>query len=78
MPPETVPFLLFAGLGLVVHLLPTAEPRMVVPLIPVPLWLIGQAFYRRSPVALPATAPLAPATHATRPAEPIEEVASGA
>jgi hypothetical protein len=78
MPPETVPFLLFAGLGLVVHLLPTAEPRMVVPLIPVPLWLIGQAFYRRSPVALPATAPLAPATHATRPAEPIGEVASGA
>lgn len=48
-PPETVPFLLFLGLGLVVHLLPTAEPRMVVPLLPIPLWLIGLAFYRRSP-----------------------------
>ena len=34
--------------GVAVHLLPTAEPRMVVPLIPIPLWLIGQAFYRRS------------------------------
>ncbi len=49
LPPETVPFLLFFGLGLIVHLLPTAEPRMVVPLLPIPLWLIGQAFYRRAP-----------------------------
>ena len=48
LPPEALPFLLFFGLGLAVHLLPTAEPRMVVPLIPIPLWLIGQAFYRRS------------------------------
>jgi hypothetical protein len=50
MPPETVPFLLFFGLGLVVHLLPTAEPRMVLPLLPIPLWLIGLAFFRRPPV----------------------------
>jgi hypothetical protein len=49
LPRETVPFLLLGCLGLVVHLLPTAEPRMVVPLIPIPLWVIGQAFYRRSP-----------------------------
>lgn len=49
LPPETMPFLLFFGLGLVVHLLPTAEPRMVVPLLPIPLWLIGQAFYRSPP-----------------------------
>ncbi|TML97048.1 MAG: hypothetical protein E6G05_14355 [Actinobacteria bacterium] len=48
LPPEALPYLLFFGLGLAVHLLPTAEPRMVVPLIPIPLWLIGQAFYRRS------------------------------
>jgi hypothetical protein len=50
LPGETAPFLLLGGLGLVVHLIPTAEPRMVVPLLPVPLWLIGQAFYRRTPV----------------------------
>jgi hypothetical protein len=50
LPPEAVPFLLFFGLGLVVHLLPTAEPRMVLPLLPIPLWLIGLAFYRRAPV----------------------------
>jgi hypothetical protein len=49
LPPEMVPLLLFLVLGLVVHLLPTAEPRMVVPLLPVPLWLIGLAFYRRAP-----------------------------
>jgi hypothetical protein len=68
LPPETAPFLLVAGLGLVVHLLPTAEPRMVVPLIAVPLWLIGQAFYRRSPVPGRAIA-----TAAIRPVGPIEE-----
>jgi hypothetical protein len=63
LPPETVPFLLFASLGLAVHLLPSAEPRMVLPLIPVPIWLIGQAFSRRvsrraSPAVVgPARAP---------------------
>jgi len=30
-----------------VHLLPTAEPRMLIPLLPVPLWLIAQALGRR-------------------------------
>jgi hypothetical protein len=49
MPPETVPFLMFWCFGLAVHLLPTAEPRMVVPLLPIPLWLIGQAFDRQAP-----------------------------
>jgi hypothetical protein len=78
MPPETVPFLLFAGLGLLVHLLPTAEPRMVVPLVPVAVWLVGQAFYRRSPVGRPATAPLAPPIRATRPAGRVEQVPTGA
>jgi hypothetical protein len=47
LPPETVPFLVFAGLGLAVHLIPSAEPRMVLPLIPVPIWLIGVALQRR-------------------------------
>ena len=49
LPPETIPFLLLLAVGVAVHLLPTAEPRMVVPLLPIPLWLIGQAFYRRRP-----------------------------
>jgi hypothetical protein len=54
LPPETVPYLLFAALGLAVHLLPSAEPRMILPLIPVPIWLIGVAWQRRR---RPATAP---------------------
>jgi hypothetical protein len=44
-----MPFLLFLSVGLLVHLLPTAEPRMVVPLLPIPLWVIGLAFCRRRP-----------------------------
>jgi hypothetical protein len=75
LPPETVPFLLLFAVGLVVHLLPTAEPRMMVPLIPVPLWLIGLAFYRRSPVPGRMVAAVAPAV---RPAAPIEDVPSRA
>lgn len=43
LPPEGTPFLLFGIVGLGVHLLPTSEPRMVIPLMPVPIWLIGQA-----------------------------------
>jgi hypothetical protein len=47
LPRESIPFLLFATIGFVVHLLPTAEPRMVIPLIPVPIWLIANAFNTR-------------------------------
>ena len=47
LPREAVPFLVFAVLGFGVHLFPASEPRMVVPLIPVPIWLIGVAFSRR-------------------------------
>lgn len=47
LPRESVAFLLFAAVGLVVHLLPTAEPRMMIPLIPVPIWLIAHAFNSR-------------------------------
>jgi hypothetical protein len=75
LPPETMPFLLLLGGGLLVHLLPTAEPRMMVPLIPVAVWLIGLAFYRRSPVPRLAAAPVAPAIH---PVAPMEEVPSRA
>lgn len=47
LPRETLPFVIFAVIGLAVHVLPTAEPRMVLPLIPVPIWFIAQAFSRR-------------------------------
>lgn len=60
LPPETVPFLLFFGSGLVVHLLPTAEPRMVLPLLPIPLWLIGLAFDGRASVCVSPGAGTAP------------------
>lgn len=46
-PLETVPFLLFAGVAFAVHLPPTAEPRMLIPIVPVPIWLIATAFGRR-------------------------------
>jgi len=47
LPRETLPFVVFAVIGLAVHLPPTAEPRMLLPLIPVPIWFIAQAFSRR-------------------------------
>lgn len=42
LPPETLPFALFAALGFTVHLLPSAEPRMLLPILPVFIWLIAQ------------------------------------
>lgn len=47
LPRETVPFVLFAALAFLVHLPPTAEPRMLIPIVPVLIWLIAQAFGRR-------------------------------
>ncbi len=70
LPPEAGPFLLLFGLGLVVHLLPTAEPRMLVPLMPIPLWLIGQALHRRSRARTGASAASA---GSVRPRAPIDE-----
>ncbi len=46
LPRETVPFLAFGAMALAIHLLPSAEPRMVVPIIPIPIWLIAYAFTR--------------------------------
>ena len=43
LPPETIPFLMFAALGFGVHLVASAEPRMLVPIVPVAIWLIAQA-----------------------------------
>ncbi|HEY2201129.1 MAG TPA: hypothetical protein VGH56_04525 [Solirubrobacteraceae bacterium] len=47
LPRESGPFFLFAALGLLVHVLPTAEPRLAIPLIPVPVWLIAHAWGAR-------------------------------
>lgn len=43
VPPETGPFLLFAALALAVHVFPSSEPRMLLPILPVGIWLAGQA-----------------------------------
>jgi hypothetical protein len=48
LPREAAPFLLFAAVAFAVHVFPTAEPRMLLPLIPVPIWLIAQTFDRRT------------------------------
>jgi 4-amino-4-deoxy-L-arabinose transferase-like glycosyltransferase len=50
VPRETVPFVLVAALGFAVHILPSAEPRMLLPIVPVGIWLIGQAAPRWRPV----------------------------
>jgi hypothetical protein len=56
LPPETAPFVVFGALALALHLFPSAEPRMVVPIMPVPIWLIGYAFARRRRSRAGATA----------------------
>ncbi len=47
MPRELVPFLLFALVGFAIHLFPTAEPRMILPIVPVPIWVIAHALGAR-------------------------------
>jgi hypothetical protein len=46
LPPEAVPFLLFAGLAFAIHLLTSAEPRMLIPIVPALVWLIAHALSR--------------------------------
>ncbi|MCW2952577.1 MAG: hypothetical protein JWQ48_1747 [Conexibacter sp.] len=53
LPREAGPFAAFGIVGLAVHLLPSSEPRMVLPLVPIALWLVlqtaaGQAHRRRA------------------------------
>lgn len=48
LPPEARPFLWFAALGFAIHLFPSAEPRFLIPLIPVPVWLMAHALNGRS------------------------------
>ena len=41
--PETAPIALFAGVAILVHLPPSASPRMLLPVVPALVWLIAQA-----------------------------------
>jgi hypothetical protein len=45
--PEAFPIAAFAGIGLLVHLFPSADPRMLLPLVPALVWLIAQAAVAR-------------------------------
>lgn len=46
LPPEATPFLWFAAIGFAVHLFPSAEPRFLIPLVPVAVWVMAHALHR--------------------------------
>lgn len=46
LPSETLPFATFAAGALVIHLIPSAEPRMALPAVPALLWLVVYAANR--------------------------------
>jgi 4-amino-4-deoxy-L-arabinose transferase-like glycosyltransferase len=48
LPPETVPFALLAVLAIAVHVPPSASPRMLLPIVPLLVWLVAQAAAARS------------------------------
>lgn len=68
LPPETLPFALFAALGVAVHLPPSAQPRMLLPLVPVVAWLVTLAAEPSRP-GLPAS-PRAPSRSRTAALDP--------
>ena len=43
LPPETAPFAIFAALAVVIHLPPSASPRMLIPVVPVFVWMLATA-----------------------------------
>lgn len=53
LPPEAVPFAVFAAGALAIHVVPSAEPRMVLPAVPALLWIAAygahRAFSARAP-----------------------------
>jgi len=55
LPPEATPFLWFAALAVAIHLFPSAEPRFLIPLIPIPIWVMAHALSRRSRPRSPAS-----------------------
>ena len=42
--PETAPFALFVLLGVLIHVPPSASPRMLMPLVPVLVWLVARGW----------------------------------
>jgi hypothetical protein len=56
LPPEAVPFLLFAALAFAIHLLTSAEPRMLIPIVPALIWLIAHGLSRPGRVDTTPTA----------------------
>ncbi len=56
LPAEAAPFIWFAAVGFAVHLVTSAEPRFLIPLIPVPAWMIAHALNRGLAVAPARTA----------------------
>jgi hypothetical protein len=76
LPRATGPFAAFALAGFLVHLAPSAEPRLVMPLVPVVLWLTLHALVtarsaslHENPV-LPKTLPKAPTRQPRTPEAP--------
>jgi hypothetical protein len=57
LPPEAVPFLLFAGLAFAIHLLTSAEPRMLIPIVPALVWLVAHALSRPGRFDTPSQSP---------------------
>lgn len=57
LPRVAVPFAIFAIAGFSVHLFGSATPRMLVPVMPVPIWLVAQALkdWQRAPFRVPLT-----------------------
>jgi 4-amino-4-deoxy-L-arabinose transferase-like glycosyltransferase len=46
LPPQTVPIVLFAALGIAIHLPVSASPRMLLPLVPALVWFAAQVLSR--------------------------------
>lgn len=47
LPAETIPIAAFAVIALALHLLPSADPRMTLPVVPALIWLVAYAAARR-------------------------------
>lgn len=61
LPRETPPFVLIAVIAVGIHVLPSAQPRMLLPIVPVLLWFVAQAA-RPSGETLVGPARVAPPT----------------
>jgi 4-amino-4-deoxy-L-arabinose transferase-like glycosyltransferase len=57
LPPETVPFALLAALAVAIHLPPSASPRMLLPVVPLLVWLVAHAGHARADAPAPGSRP---------------------